>query len=294
MSWESVGWARASHTCGSRFPGLGERVYRLAQGADSAAALVTEDGIVAAAAEERFVRRKPCRVPAGRDRVCARRGWRTPPRDVSAIAHNFDFGRYQTYFESEGAIKEYQNVYAPEVIQRDLFAAFPRDLWGDDLKVIPILHHQAHAASALHCSGFGSADVLVADGIGEFESTSLYTGGSQGLRLRGQVGGLHSIGLVYGLVTMHLGFWMNFDEYKVMGLAPYGDRRRFRSAFDTLVVRQNDGRYTTPLTYMNETPQERATYQKSREHLASVLGPPREPMRASSSVTSTSPRRCRP
>ncbi|MEU7977106.1 carbamoyltransferase C-terminal domain-containing protein [Micromonospora sp. NPDC049081] len=259
------------------FPGLGERVYRLAQGADSAAALVTEDGIVAAAAEERFVRRKGTgEFPrAAIEYVLGAAG--ISPRDVSAVAHNFDFGRYQTYFESEGAIGEYQNVYAPEVIQRDLFAAFPRDLWSDDLKVIPILHHQAHAASALHCSGFGSADVLVADGIGEFESTSLYTGGSQGLRLRGQVGGLHSIGLVYGLVTMHLGFWMNFDEYKVMGLAPYGDRRRLRSAFDALVVRQHDGRYTTPLTYLNETPQERATYQRSREHLASVLGPPREP-----------------
>ncbi len=259
------------------FPGLGERVYRLAQGADSAAALVTEDGIVAAAAEERFVRRKGTgEFPrAAIEYVLGAAG--ISPRDVSAVAHNFDFGRYQTYFESEGAIEEYQNVYAPEVIQRDLFAAFPRDLWSDDLKVVPILHHQAHAASALHCSGFGSADVLVADGIGEFESTSLYTGGSPGLRLRGQVGGLHSIGLLYGLVTMHLGFWMNFDEYKVMGLAPYGDRRRLRSTFDTLVVRQNDGRYTTPLTYMNETPQERATYQKSREHLASVLGPPREP-----------------
>jgi carbamoyltransferase len=259
------------------FPGLGERVYRLAQGADSAAALVTEDGIVAAAAEERFVRRKGTgEFPrAAIEYVLGAAG--ISPRDVSAVAHNFDFGRYQAYFESEGAIEEYQNVYAPEVIQRDLFAAFPRDLWSDDLKVTPILHHQAHAASALHCSGFGSADVLVADGIGEFESTSLYIGGPQGLRLRGQVGGLHSIGLVYGLVTMHLGFWMNFDEYKVMGLAPYGDRRRLRSTFDTLVVRQDDGRYTTPLTYMNETPQERATYQKSREHLASVLGPPREP-----------------
>jgi carbamoyltransferase len=259
------------------FPGLGERVYRLAQGADSAAALVTEDGIVAAAAEERFVRRKGTgEFPrAAIEYVLGAAG--ISPRDVSAVAHNFDFGRYQKYFESEGAIEEYQNVYAPEVIQRDLFAAFPRDLWSDDLKVIPIVHHQAHAASALHCSGFGSADVLVADGIGEFESTSLYTGGAQGLQLRGQVGGLHSIGLVYGLVTMHLGFWMNFDEYKVMGLAPYGDRRRLRSTFDTLVVRRNDGRYTTPLTYVNETPQERATYQKSREHLASVLGPPREP-----------------
>ncbi|MEU7474424.1 carbamoyltransferase C-terminal domain-containing protein [Lentzea sp. NPDC042327] len=259
------------------FPGLGERVYRLAQGADSAAALVTEDGIVAAAAEERFVRRKGTgEFPrAAIEYVLDAAG--ISPRDVSAVAHNFDFGRYQTYFESEGAIEEYQNVYAPEVIQRDLFAAFPRDLWSDDLKVIPVLHHQAHAASALHCSGFDSADVLVADGVGEFESTSLYTGGPRGLRLRGQVGGLHSIGLVYGLVTMHLGFWMNFDEYKVMGLAPYGDRRRLRSAFDTLVLRHDDGRYSTPLTYLNETPQERFTYQKSRDHLASVLGPPREP-----------------
>jgi carbamoyltransferase len=259
------------------FPGLDERVYRLAQGADSAAALVTEDGIVAAAAEERFVRRKGTgEFPqAAIGYVLGAAG--ITPRDVSAVAHNFDFGRYQTYFESEGAIEEYKHVYAPEVIHRDLFAAFPRELWSDDLKVIPILHHQAHAASALHCSGFGSADVLVADGMGEFESTSLYTGGSQGLQLRGQVRGLHSMGLVYGLVTMHLGFWMNFDEYKVMGLAPYGDPQRLRPAFDTLIVRQNDGRYTTPLTYLNETAQERATYQKSLEHLASVLGPPREP-----------------
>ena len=259
------------------FPGLDERIYRLAQGADAAAALITEDGVVAAAAEERFVRDKGT---GGFPRqaieyVLAEAGAKL--HDVDAVAHNFDYGPYRAVFASSGTLAEYEQVYAPQVISRQLFDAFPREDWADGLQVRSVPHHRAHAASAYYCSGFPEADVLVADGIGEFESTTLYSGRQDGLAVQAQVRGLHSIGLVYGLVTMHLGFWMNMDEYKVMGLAPYGDQRPYADAFEQIVVRLADGGYATPLAYLNRTARERATYERSLEHLEALLGPPREP-----------------
>lgn len=258
-------------------PGLDERTYRLAQGADSAAALLTEDGIVAAAAEERFVRRKGTgEFPRLAVEYVLRAGG-ISPRDVGVIAHNFDFSPYRRVFESTGNEDEYDEVYSPAAFERQLFAGIPRESWCADLEVRPVPHHRAHAASAFFCSGYEHADVLVADGMGEFESTTLFSAGPTGLDIGAQVRGLHSIGLVYGLVTMHLGFWMNMDEYKVMGLAPYGDRRALRSAFDELVVRHEDGLYVTPMTYLNRTLRERATYERSHEHLSEVLGPARQP-----------------
>lgn len=259
------------------FPGMDKRTYRLAQGADAAAALVTEDGIVAAVAEERLVRDKGTgRFPRlAIQYVLAEAGAR--PRDVAAVAHNFDFGPYRSVFESSGALEEYEQVYAPHVMAHQLFDAIPREEWSDELVVRAVPHHRAHAASTFYCSGFAEADVLVADGIGEFESTSLFSGGPDGLSVQAKVSGLHSIGLVYGLVTMHLGFWMNMDEYKVMGLAPYGDRRPYADAFEQIVVTLANGGYATPLTYLNRTARERATYERSLEHLDVLLGPAREP-----------------
>ena len=261
----------------STFPGLEERCYRLAQGADSAAALVSEHGVIAAAAEERFVRSKGTgRFPRHAiDFVLAEAGIK--PRDVSYVAHNFDFTPYQRFFDASGVGDEYQKVYAPEVLERELFAEHPRDTWDAAMAVVPVRHHLAHAASAFYCSGFPEADVLVADGIGEFESTTLYSAGATGLDQVSQVKGLHSVGLAYGLITMHLGFWMNMDEYKVMGLAPYGDPAPQRAALAEIVQPQGDGQYTTPFTYLNQTPRERAIYTRSLEHLAEILGPPRQP-----------------
>ncbi|CCH29561.1 carbamoyltransferase C-terminal domain-containing protein [Actinosynnema sp. NPDC047251] len=259
------------------FPGLEERHYRLAQGADAAAALVTEDGIVAAAAEERFARWKGTgRFPRQAiDFVLAEAGIK--PRDVAYVAHNFDFTPYQRFFAAQGTADEYDEVYSPEVLKRELFAEHPRDTWDSALEVVPVAHHLAHAASAFYCSGFAEADVLVADGIGEFESTSLYRAGDGGIELLSQVKGLHSVGLAYGLITLHLGFWMNMDEYKVMGLAPYGDPAPLRDALAEIVQAHDDGQYATPFTYLNHTPQERATYARSLDHLAEVLGPARRP-----------------
>lgn len=259
------------------FPGLENRCYRLAQGADSAAALVTETGIVAAAAEERFARSKGTGTFPRQaiDFVLAEAGIK--PRDVTYVAHNFNFTPYQRFFDAQGASDEYREVYAPDVLERELFDEHSRDMWDPALAVVPVTHHVAHAASAFYCSGFPRADVLVADGIGEFESTTLYTAGAAGLEMVSQVRGLHSIGLAYGLITMHLGFWMNMDEYKVMGLAPYGDPAPLRAALGEIVQQQGDGMYTTPFTYLNHTPKERATYARSLDHLAEVLGPPRQP-----------------
>ncbi|WP_103349615.1 carbamoyltransferase C-terminal domain-containing protein [Amycolatopsis sp. CA-128772] len=256
------------------FPGLERRQYRLAQGADSAAALVTPDGVVAAAAEERFVRDKGTgRFPRQAvDYVLAEAGIK--PQDVAFVAHNFDFAPYRPFFETEGTLDEYDEVYSAEAVARELHA---EHTWDPAMRVVPVAHHLAHAASAFYCSGYAEADVLVADGIGEFESTSLYRADAAGIRTTAQIRGLHSVGLAYGLVTMHLGFWMNMDEYKVMGLAPYGNPAPMREAVAEIVRLREDGTYSTPFTYLNQTPRERATYARSLAYLAGLLGPARQP-----------------
>lgn len=252
------------------FPGLERRQYRLAQGADSAAALVSTQGIVAAASEERFVRDKGTgRFPRrALNYVLGAAG--IGLRDVAFVAHNFNFGPYRQFFEEEGTLDEFDEVYSVEALSRDL-----RGL--DPAQVIPVAHHLAHAASAFYCSGYDHADVLVADGIGEFESTSLYRADADGIRTTAQVRGLHSVGLAYGLVTMHLGFWMNMDEYKVMGLAPYGDPAPMRQALAEIIQLREDGTYSTPFTYLNQTARERATYERSLRYLTTMLGPARRP-----------------
>ena len=107
-----------------------------------------------------------------------------------------------------------------------------RDLPGFPLeKVHQVGHHLAHAASAAYTSGWDECLVVVNDAMGEIESLSVYDFHDGKLEKIRTVGANDSIGILYSLVTLHLGFDFNSDEYKIMGLAPYGDPARFRRFF---------------------------------------------------------------
>jgi carbamoyltransferase len=259
----------------ARWPGLEERDYRISQGHDSAAALILDGRCVAAAAEERFSRRKHTGdFPGSAIRYCLQfAGLR--PDDLDEIAHGFDYLPYQKAYSLDAtSAEQYARVFSREV----LLDLVDRELPGfPEQRVHHVNHHLCHAASAYYTSGWDECTVAVIDAMGEAHGASIYAAREGKLRLLRQIPANHSIGILYSLVTLHLGFDFNADEYKIMGLAPYGNPARFRPFFQTAVIFLEDGSIRIPLLSLNRTRDERETYQQSRRFLAENLCPERRP-----------------
>ncbi|MFV2098684.1 carbamoyltransferase [Micromonospora sp. LOL_014] len=254
-------------------PGLDWREQRLVQGLDSAAALVDENGVIAASAQERHDGEKGTGAfPADAVAACLRQAGATMD-DVDFVAHGF---RYEPspVFELDDYLRRwYQEAYRAEVQFDVLRAYYPDQDW--DRKLVRVPHHLAHAASSYHLSGFRDAVVLVADGMGESESTSLFRGRDGRLEpLRSYPIG-SSLGILYSVVTQYLGFLPGMDEYKVMGLAPYGDPGAFPEA--TLVVPRPGGDLAVPVLAHDKTPEERETHRGAIRRLEELFGPARRP-----------------
>ncbi len=133
-------------------------------------------------------------------------------------------------------------------------------------------HHLSHAALAFHASPFERATVLVADGVGEWATTTVWDADRDSIRPRAEISFPDSLGLFYSLVTAHLGFRVNEDEYKVMGLAAYGEDR-YREAMRGLLAEAPGGAFTLARDCLDLASAERGASRK----LAALLGPPREP-----------------
>src|SRR5881628_2654735 len=259
----------------ARWPQLDEREYRISQGHDSAAALVVDGAVVAAVAEERINRRKHTGAfPRGAIACCLAEAGVTIDQ-IDELAHGFDYAPYAAiYALDSGSHDLYRDVYSREallaLVARD-FPAFPAE------RVHHVGHHLAHAASAYYTSGWDECLVVVIDGMGEAHSVSVYGARDGRLDLIFQVAAQDSIGILYSLVTLHLGFDFNADEYKIMGLAPYGDPERFRRFFEEGVELLSDGGIRIPLLRANRTREEREHYLAARAHLTQHLVPPRRP-----------------
>jgi carbamoyltransferase len=210
-------------------PDLSPLDQRICQGLDSAAALVVDGTIVAAAAEERFTGEKGTgRLPLRAVEYCLAEAG-LGPDDVDLVAHGFDYDRFRRAFPLS---REYfDSVLTGRTVVDGLEAAG----WtGVAERFRPVVHHVAHAASAARVSGFDSGLVVVSDGMGETEALSVhrYAGGVLTPLYSQPIAS--SLGILYSIVTRFLGFQFNSDEYKVMGLAPYGDPSRFRPVFEKL------------------------------------------------------------
>ena len=112
-------------------------------------------------------------------------------------------------------------------------------------------HHQAHAASAFFPSPFDRAAVLCMDGVGEWATTTLWLGDGNELTPVWQIDFPHSLGLLYSAFTYYTGFKVNSGEYKVMGLAPYGEPRYVNTIFDHLIDLKPDGTFRLNIEYFN-------------------------------------------
>ncbi len=263
------------------WPGLDPREYRIGQGFDAAAALVVDGELVAAAAEERFDRVKhSAAFPAGAIAYCLAEAGLAPD-GIDELAHGFDYGPYRAAYQLDPLSAElYREVLSPEAVRsqvvRHLGACFAD-------RVRHVEHHLAHAASAYFASGWDECLVAVVDGMGETQGASIYRAGPRahdgdvGLEKLAEISARDSIGILYSVVTLHLGFEFNSGEYKIMGLAPYGDPGRFRDAFSRMVERLPDGTLRIPPLHLNRTREERATYAATRRLLAAELVLPRAP-----------------
>ena len=237
------------------WPGLEEREYRISQGHDSAAALVIDGKIIAAAAEERFCRQKHTgRFPSGAIAYCLEEGG-IRLEDVDEIAHGFDYTPYKTLYSLDATSASlYDEVLSKDVLLGEVkthLPDFPLE------RVRQVQHHLSHAASAHFTSGWDESLVIVLDAMGETGSVSVYHARDGALTLLHTVSAADSIGILYSLVTLHLGFDFNSDEYKIMGLAPYGNPEKYRSFFESIVQLSPGGSVRIPVLNLNRSADDR-------------------------------------
>ncbi len=249
----------------AHWAGLDEREYRIVQGMDAAAALVIDGKVIAAAEQERFSGQKHTGdFPIDAIRYCLDEAG-VSLSEIDELAHGFDYAPYrELYTGDETSSLLYENVFSREV----LLDQVRRDLPGFPLeKVHQVGHHLAHAASAAYTSGWDECLIVVNDAMGEVESLSVYDFHDGAFEKIRAITANDSIGILYSLVTLHLGFDFNSDEYKVMGLAPYGDPARYREFFEEAVELCLDGSIRIPMLKLNRTREGRENYAATRAYL---------------------------
>jgi len=208
---------------------------------DAAACLVGEAGVLAAVEEERVNRSKHTNLfPAGAVRACLEQSGASP-NDIDQVAYFFA----EDFTDAELGLEYVRHPQLALRTIRELLA----DRVGEQLgsrfapqRISFARHHEAHAAAAFHQSGLGEALVLVMDGNGENESVSVLKGAKAGLERLRTYPRADSLGHFYTRATQFLGYDL-FDEYKVMGLAPYGDPATYRDAFGSLFKLLPEGGY---------------------------------------------------
>jgi carbamoyltransferase len=231
---------------------------------DSAAALIEDGRIVAAAQEERFTRKKhDAGFPKNAIEYCL--------AEAGASLGDIDFVAFydKPFLKFERLLETYV-AFAPrgfssfkmaipvwlkeKLFQKDLlrkqFTAFdPEFDWQN--KLLFAEHHQSHAASAFFPSPFDDAVVLTMDGVGEWATTSVAMGHGNSLQMTKEIHFPHSLGLLYSAFTYYTGFRVNSGEYKVMGLAPYGEPKYKDRILDNLMDLKEDGSFRLDQSYFD-------------------------------------------
>jgi carbamoyltransferase len=259
----------------AHWPGLEEREYRISQGHDSAAVLLVDGQIVAAAAEERFSRKKHTGdFPIGAIHYCLEAAG-LKRNQIDELAHGFDYSRYRAAFRLDPTTAEqYDAVFSREKLLAQVnhhLPGFPAD------RVYQINHHLAHAASAYYTSGWDECLVVIIDGMGEVHSATVYHAHDNKMDKLAEISAKDSIGILYSIITLHLGFDFNSDEYKIMGLAPYGNPARYRHFFEQAVELLDNGTIKIPILHINNDRLDRETYGATRRYLEEHLIPARAP-----------------
>jgi carbamoyltransferase len=223
---------------------------------DSAAALVEDGRIVAAAQEERFTRKKhDARYPEHAIGYCLDEGALTIGDLDYIVFYEKPLVKFERLLETYLAFAPHgfasfrmalplwlkEKLFQKHLLGRRLRAHAPDFDWQH--KLLFAEHHQSHAASAFYPSPFDEALVLTMDGVGEWTTTSAGIGRDHRIDMLKEIRFPHSLGLLYAAFTYYTGFKVNSGEYKVMGLAPYGEPRYAHAILDNLLDLKSDGSF---------------------------------------------------
>ena len=237
---------------------------------DSAACLVVDGTVVAAAQEERFTRKKHDQgFPIHAIDYCLSvggvNGGACKPAEIDYVVF------YDKPFLKFERLLETYLAYAPvgfqsfatalpvwlkdKLFQKSVIANAFKDHWGGQIdwseRLLFSEHHLSHAASAFYPSPFEEAAILTMDGVGEWTTTSLAVGKGSNLQVLKEIHFPHSLGLLYSAITYYTGFKVNSGEYKVMGLAPYGEPKYAQLIKDHLIDIKDDGSFYLDMSYFN-------------------------------------------
>jgi len=247
---------------------------------DSAACLVRDGKILAAAQEERFSRKKhDFRFPSGAIAYCLREGGLRAEDLDFVVFYDRPFTKFERIIETylmyapfglRSLIKSIplwlkQKLFMKELIRKEL---------GYEGKILFTEHHESHAASAFYPSPFEEAAFLTIDGVGEWTTTSFGIGRGNEIEIRKEIHFPHSIGLLYSAFTYFTGFKVNSGEYKVMGLAPYGEPKYVDAILEHLMDLKEDGSFKLNLCYFNYCAGLSMTNRRFEKLFG---GPPRKP-----------------
>jgi carbamoyltransferase len=231
---------------------------------DSAAALIVDGHIVAAAQEERFTRKKhDSAYPSSAMAYCLSEA-NVSLDDVSHVVfYEKPFVKFERLLETYLALAPRgiasfrmamplwlkEKLFQKQLLVRKLRAAAPGVKWEERLMFSD--HHLSHAASAFYPSPFDHAAVLTTDGVGEWTTTSMGMGDGGALTLHKELHFPHSLGLLYSAFTYFIGFRVNSGEYKLMGLGPYGEPRFAQLILDSLIDLKADGSFRLDMSYFD-------------------------------------------
>ena len=232
---------------------------------DSAAALIRDGKIVAAAQEERFTRKKhDPDFPANAIRYCLEEAGLTMADIDGVVYYDKPLIKFERLLETylsyaplgfRSFVKAMpvwlkDKLYLKQTLKKEL-----AKLGGCKEAVLPPLlfaeHHQSHAASAFFPSPFEKAAVLCMDGVGEWATTSVWLGEGNTLTPQWEMNFPHSLGMLYSAFTYYTGFKVNSGEYKLMGLAPYGEPKYVDLILDKLMDLKEDGTFRLDMQYFN-------------------------------------------
>ena len=247
---------------------------------DSAACLLKDGEIIAAAQEERFTRKKHDQnFPSNAIKYClSEAGINSSDLEIVAF--------YDKPFLKFERILETYLAFAPKGLGSFLKAIplwIKKKLWIKELikdeldysgTILFPEHHASHAASAFYASPFQNAAFLTMDGVGEWATTSYGIGNGNKMEMLADIKFPHSLGLLYSAITYYTGFRVNSGEYKVMGLAPYGEPKYKDLIYKHLIDVKDDGSFIMDMSYFNYSVGLTMTNQKFDNLFG---GPPREP-----------------
>ena len=230
---------------------------------DSAAALVVDGRIEAAAQEERFTRRKhDAEFPKHAVEYCLSVAGCGLEELDAVVFYDKPFIKFErlletylsfaprgfTSFRMAMPLWLREKLFQKQIIAKELKKLSPS---FDVEKLLFTEHHLSHAASAFYPSPFEEAAVLTMDGVGEWATMTLAVGRGNDLKVHKELHFPHSLGLLYSAVTYYIGFKVNSGEYKVMGLAPYGEPRFAKLMLEKLVDLKEDGSFQLDQSYFN-------------------------------------------